>query len=133
MRVGGVAFGVVAVLLVMDRYAGFLLTLRLHLQDALGFTPLQAGLTFAAYATGFAAASLTWTRAGAATRDRLPVLGPLLMGTAVLALGLVAGGGGWPVTVTLPPLAAAGVSPAWGFSPLANRPTTLARPDQPPT
>jgi len=130
LRVGGVAFGVAAVLLVMGCYAGFLLTLTLHLQDALGFTPLQAGLTFAAYAIGFAVASLTWTRAGAATRDRLPVLGPLLMGAALLALGLVAGGGGWPVAVTLPLLAAAGVGHAWGFSPLANRLTTLARPDQ---
>jgi hypothetical protein len=76
LRVPGIAFGVVAVLLVMGCYAGFLLALTLHLQDALGFTPLQAGLTFAAYAGGFAVASLTWTRAGAATRDRLPVVGP---------------------------------------------------------
>ena len=52
------------------------------------------------------------------------------MGVALLALGLVAAGGGWPVAVTLPLLAAAGVGHAWAFSPLANRLTTLARPDQ---
>ncbi|MQA76567.1 MAG: MFS transporter, partial [Solirubrobacterales bacterium] len=66
----GVAAGVTAVLLVMGAYAGFLLSLTLHLQDGLGFTPLHAGLIFAAYASGFATASLTWTRAGAAARER---------------------------------------------------------------
>jgi MFS family permease len=130
LRLPGVVFGVLAVLLVMACYAGFLLSLTLHLQDTLGFTPLQAGLTFAAYAGGFAAASLTWTRAGTATRDRLPVAGPLLMGAALLAVGLMAGGGHWRAAVTLPLLCAGGVGHAWAYSPLANRLTTLVRPDQ---
>jgi drug/metabolite transporter superfamily protein YnfA len=82
------------VLLVMACYAGFLLALTLHLQEALRFTPLRAGLTFAAYAGGFAVASLTWTRAGTAARNRLPIAGPLLMGAALLGVGLVAARGG---------------------------------------
>lgn len=126
----GVATGVAAVALVMGSYAGFLLSLTLHLQNGLGFTPLQAGLIFAAYAGGFAAASLTWTRAGAAARDRLPVLGPLAMAAALLGVGLAAAGGGWPVALTTPLLFAGGLGHACGFSPLANRLTAAVRPDQ---
>src|SRR5439155_24153439 len=57
----GVAAGAAAVLLVMAAYAGFLLSLALHLQNGLGFSALHAGLVFAEYACGFAAASLAWT------------------------------------------------------------------------
>jgi MFS family permease len=126
----GVAAGVVTVLLVMSAYAGFLVSLTFHLQDGLGFTPLQAGLTFAAYACGFATASLTWTRAGEATRHRLPVLGPLAMGAPILAVGLLAAGGGWPVALIAPLLFAAGAGHACTFSPLAGRLTTVVQPAQ---
>jgi MFS family permease len=126
----GVAGGVAVVLLVMACYAGFLVSLTIHLQDGLGFTPLHAGLVFAIYATGFATASLTWTRAGAAARDRLPVAGPLAMGAGLLGVGLIGSGGGWPLGVIAPLLFAAGVGHAWGFSPLAARLTTAIRPEQ---
>ena len=107
--------------------------LMLYLQDALGLTPLQAGLTFAAYATGFAAASLTWTRAARPRATACQCCRPLLMGSRCSALGLVAASGGWPVAVTLPLLAAAGVGHARAFSPLANRPdhAGAARPGPP--
>jgi MFS family permease len=121
LRVPGVAAGVGAVVVVMGAYAGFLLALTLHLQDGLGFTPLRAGLTFAVYAAGFAAASLGWPRAGGAWRSRLPVLGPAIMGTALLAVGLIAARGGWPVAATAPLLFTAGVGHACSFSPLAHR------------
>jgi MFS family permease len=130
LRVEGIAAGVGAVLLVMACYAGFLLALTLHLQEALHFTPLRAGLTFAAYAGGFAVASLTWTRASAAARERLPIAGPLLMGAALLGVGLTAAGGGWPAALTTPLLFAGGVGHACAYSPLANRLTTLVRADQ---
>jgi MFS family permease len=126
----GVAAGVVAVTLVMAAYAGFLVSLTLHLQEGLGFSPLHSGLTFAAYACGFAAASLTWTRASAAVRDRLPVVGPLAMAAALLGVGLAAAGGGWPAAVTLPLLFAGGAGHACGFSPLANRMTDAVQPTQ---
>src|SRR5215211_4713450 len=73
LRIRGVAAGVGAVLLVMACYAGFLLALTLHLQEFLHFTPLRAGLTFAAYAGGFAVASLTWTHACPTRRNRGPI------------------------------------------------------------
>jgi MFS family permease len=99
----GVAAGIGAVALVMACYAGFLVSLTLHLQESLGFSPLAAGLIFAAYASGFATASLTWTRASATVRDRLPIAGPLVM-TALLAVGVIARGGGWSVALITPSL-----------------------------
>ena len=119
-----VAAGVGAVLLIMAAYDGFLLSLTLRLQGGLHFSPLHAGLIFAIYATGFATASLTWSRAPASLRDRLPVLGPLLMGGSLLAVGLIADGGGWPLTRVTPFLFAAGAGHAYGFSPLTNRLST---------
>ena len=121
LRAPKVAFGVIAVLLVMSCYAGFLVSLTLHLQSGLDFTPLDAGATFAIYAAGFATASLTWTRAGDATRARLPAPGPVAMGTALLSIGLIADAYGWSPALTAPLLFAAGFGQACAFSPLAAR------------
>jgi MFS family permease len=130
LRLPSVAAGVLAVLLVMGSYAGFLLSLTLHLKQGLGFSALHAGAVFAAYATGFATASLTWPRAGAALRDRLPVVGPLLMAAALLAVGLIARDGGWPAAPTAILLFAGGAGHACAFSPLANRLTAAVAPTQ---
>lgn len=127
LRTPRVAAGVIAVLLVMSCYAGFLVSLTLYLQAGLGFTPLHAGATFAIYAGGFATASLTWTRAGAATRRRLPIFGPFVMGTALLGIGLSVSGYQWSLTLTTPLLFAAGLGHAYGFSPLADRLAGAAR------
>ncbi len=130
LEIPRVGSGVVAVLLGMSCYAGFLLSLTLYLQNGLRFSPLQSGLIFAVYASGFATASLTWTRANAATRQRLPVLGPLVMGSALLAIGLLGDDGSWPLALTMPLLFAGGAGHACGFSPLANHLTTLVEPAQ---
>jgi MFS family permease len=126
----GVVPGVLAVLLIMACYSGFLLSLTLFLQTDLRFSPLRAGLVFAIYATGFAVACLTWSSASHPARARMPVVGPLLMGVALLAIGLLARHGGWPLAVAAPLLFAAGVGHAVGFSPLAHRLSTLVRPAQ---
>jgi MFS family permease len=125
MRQPGVAAGVVAVTVVMACYAGFLVSLTLHLQSGLRFSALAAGLIFTAYAAGFAVASLTWTCAGAAVRDRLPAVGALTMGVGMLGVGVVAAGGGWPAVVGTPLLFCAGAGNACAFSPLASRLTTV--------
>ena len=130
LKLPGVAAGVGAVALVMACYAGFLVSLTLHLQGNLGFSPLQAGLTFAAYASGFATASLTWTRAGATVRGRLPVTGPLVMAAVLLAVGLIARRGAWPVALMTPLLLCGGAAHACAFSPLAARLTTVVRAEQ---
>jgi MFS family permease len=124
----GVGAGVLAVLLIMACYSGFLISLTLYLQGALGFSPLHAGATFVIYASGFATASLTWTRAGAVHRDRLPTLGPLVLGAALLAVGLTSNHHHWQAWLSAPLLFAGGVGHAWGFSPLAARLTTAVQP-----
>jgi len=126
----GVAAGVGAVALVMACYAGFLVSLTLHLQGSLGFSALQAGLIFAAYASGFATASLTWTRAGATVRDRLPIAGALVMAAVLLGVGLIARRGGWPVAPMTALLLCGGAAHACAFSPLAARLTTVVRAEQ---
>jgi MFS family permease len=130
LRTRGMAAGVIAIALVMSCYAGFLLSLTLRLQDGLGFSALHAGLMFAIYAAGFATSSLTWTHVPAPARETLPIVGPLLMGAALLALGLSAGSGGWALAPTTPLMFAAGVGHAWGFSPLTNRLTASVRETQ---
>src|SRR5919198_334469 len=90
LRVPGGGAGIGAVLLVMSCYAGFLLSLTLHLQDGLRFSALHSGLVFAAYACGFAAASLSWGRVPPSAQPGLPVIGPLAMGAALLAVGVTA-------------------------------------------
>jgi MFS family permease len=130
LKLPGVAAGIGAVALVMACYTGFLVSLTLHLQEGLGFSPLEAGLIFAAYASGFATVSLTWTRAGATVRDRLPIAGPLVMATALMALGLIARGGHWPVALMTPLLVLGGAAHACAFSPLAARLTTVVRAGQ---
>jgi hypothetical protein len=126
----GVAAGIGAVALVMACYAGFLVSLTLHLQESLRFSPLEAGLIFVAYASGFATASLTWTRTGVTARDRLPIAGPPVMATALLAVGLIARGGHWPVGLMTPLLFIGGAAHASVFSPLAARLTTAVRAEQ---
>jgi MFS family permease len=127
LRAPRVASGVIAVLLVMSCYAGFLVSLTLHLQAGLGFTPLDAGATFAIYAAGFATASLTWTRVGEAARARLPTFGPVVMGAALLGVGLIADEHGWSPALTTPLLFAAGFGQACAFSPLAARLASAVR------
>ncbi|HEX8053746.1 MAG TPA: MFS transporter [Thermoleophilaceae bacterium] len=127
LRLPGVAAGVAAVLLIMASYSGFLISLTLHLQNSLGFSPFEAGLVFACYASGFGAASLAWTRLGAGVRRRLPIAGPLVMAAGVGAIGLIASGGAWPVLATAPVLVVAGVGHACGYSPLATWLTTAVR------
>jgi hypothetical protein len=125
--VPGIAAGVVAVAIVMGCYAGLLFSLTLHLQGGLGYSPLGAGVIFAAYASGFAAASLNWTRCPGLARERLPVVGPLVLAGALLALGLIASGDAWPLAPSSVLLFLAGGAHACAFSPLAARLTDAVR------
>jgi MFS family permease len=128
LGVPGVRPGVIAIWLVMGCYGGFLLAVTLYLQDALHYSPLHAGLIFAVYAAGFAIAGLGWTHVGGRARAWLSPGGPLAMGAALLAVGLLVRPGGWPAAPAVPLLLIAGAGHALGFSPLAHRLTTTIRP-----
>jgi MFS family permease len=122
LREPGVPAGLATVVAVMGSYAALLFSLTLHLQDELGYTPLRAGLAFAAYAIGFAAMSLGWRRLPAARW--LPVAGPAALGGAAVAIALLARGTAWPLVVE-PVLFVAGAGHAAGYGPVAAR--TVAR------
>jgi MFS family permease len=118
VRPEGVRPGLLACFLIMGCYTAYLFTLTLHLQGALGFGPLAAGLTFLPYPAGFATLSLGARRLPEPVRARLPVAGPLVFAGAIAALAVLAAGGDWPALAAVPLLYAAGAGHASGFSPL---------------
>lgn len=116
----GVRGGLAGILMLHAGYGGLLFTTALYLQHALGQSPLASGLTFAAYAAGFAAASLAWTRAPATWQPRLP---PTAFAAFAAATGLLAwltSTGSWPGPATAL-LALAGAAHGTGFGALAHR------------
>lgn len=70
----------------MSCYGGVLFTTAIYLQNTLHDSALRAGLTFAAYAAGFATASLTWARLPVALHARVPAAGFALISAATAAL-----------------------------------------------
>ncbi|MEV3853661.1 MFS transporter [Streptomyces sp. NPDC050095] len=80
----GFALGVPAAALFMAAYAGYLLTLAVHLQTGLGYSPLRSALTFTPGAVGFFLTSLAAPRI-------VPLLGKhvLTFGMVTAALGLL--------------------------------------------
>ena len=118
----GVRRGLVTVVGVMGSYAALLFSLTLHLQDDLGFTPLEAGLAFAPYAAGFATLSLTWRR--------LPPLGPA--GPLALGVGaLLVAGLEWSALSELL-LFIAGAGHAAGYGPVVAATVAGVKPEHAP-
>ncbi|WP_141577359.1 MFS transporter [Actinomadura sp. WMMA1423] len=124
-----VAPGLFAACAVMGAYTGLLFSLALYLQNELGFSPLQAGLTFIPYTAGFATAGLGWTRLPLRARTNLPVFGLLSFAVAASGLAFLTGDG-WPVLLSVPLLYTAGFGHAAGFSPLVDRITGAVGPGQ---
>jgi MFS family permease len=89
----GVRAGIVAIFLSMCTFGGFLFSLALHLQGALGYSPLRAGLFFIPGAAGFALSSLNWRRMPAAWHRPMIPLALLLAGLGYLGLALFESGG----------------------------------------
>lgn len=121
--------GLFAACAVMGAYTGFLFTLALYLQDVLGFSPLQAGLTFVPYTVGFAAAGIGWTRLPPRARRHLPTTGLLCFAAAASCLALLTEDG-WPALLSIPLLFGAGMGHATGFSPVVDRITNAVGPAQ---
>lgn len=113
----GVRPGLLACCLLNFAFAGILFTLTLHLQTALEYTPLQAGLMFVPMPIGFAAVSLTWTKLPARNQKSVPFIGLLTMAAAVGGLA-VAVQIGWPLPLAIAALMLAGAGMAAGFSAL---------------
>lgn len=129
LRPAGVKPGLAACWIIMGCYTVFLLTLTLHLQAALGYSPLRAGLAFVPYALGFGALSLSWSHYPQRLRDALPIAGPIAFAAGATALVLLHRDR-WDLTGTVPLLLLAGAGHAAGYSPLIARITSLVEPRQ---
>ncbi|WP_067545836.1 MFS transporter [Nocardia crassostreae] len=125
LRPPGVKPGLIACCLVMGCYSVFVLTLTLHLQSALGFSPLRAGSAFAPFAIGFGALSLTWTRYPQRVQRLLPTMGPIAFAAGSITLALILVRDQWHPLLATPLLLFAGAGHAAGYSPLIARLTTL--------
>jgi predicted MFS family arabinose efflux permease len=111
----GVAPGLLVVLATMAGYGGLLFSISQHLQVGLGFTPLAAGLTFAAYAAGFAAVSVRWSRLAPRVQRWLPTAGLLALAAADAVLATRLAASTWsPALVVLLALAGGGHAAAFG-------------------
>lgn len=122
-----VQLGMLACCIVMGCYTVFLLTLTLHLQSDLGFTPLRAGLAFVPYAIGFGALSLTWNLYPRRLQRALPIAGPLGYGIGLL-LVVVLFSEDWNAVGSIPLLLIAGAGHAAGYSPLISLITSRVGP-----
>jgi MFS family permease len=116
---GGVRAPLTGIFALMACYGGLLFTTALYLQRVVRESPLHSGLTFAAYAAGFAIASLTWTKLPTALHSRVPTLGFGLISAATAGIAL-ATRGGWPLYATAL-LAVAGAGHGAGFGALVRR------------
>jgi MFS family permease len=116
----GVRSGLTGIFALHASYGGLLLTTALFLQHALHRSALQSGLTFAAYAGGFAAASLTWTRLPAAWQPRLPAAAFAVFALVCGSLAALTWPAAWPWPATVL-LAVAGAAHGTGFDALVHR------------
>jgi MFS family permease len=120
----GVRAPLAGIFALMGCYGGLLFTSALFLQGELRESPLRSGVTFAAYAAGFAAASLTWSRLPGFVQPRIPATSFALLASCTATLAL-ATRGGWPWYATAL-LAAAGAAHGAGFGALVRQAAATA-------
>lgn len=115
----GVRSGLAGIFTLHASYGGLLFTTALYLQHALHDSPLQSGLTFAGYAAGFAAASVTWTRLPAAWQPQLPQAAFAVFAAASGLLAWLTSTAAWPWQATAV-LVIAGAAHGTGFDALVH-------------
>jgi len=116
----GVRGGLAGIFTLHGSYGGLVFTTALYLQHALRESPLASGLTFAAYAIGFATASVSWTRLPTGWQPRLPQAAFTLFAVACALLAWLTSTTTWPWQATAT-LFIAGVAHGTGFDALVHR------------
>jgi len=94
LRAPGMPAALIAIVLALAAYGGFLFSFTQHLQGGLRDTALQAGLTFVPLAAGFAISSLNWRRLPSRWHQLVIPAGCAIAATGYLVVGLLVGGGG---------------------------------------
>jgi MFS family permease len=94
LRAPGMPAALIAIVLALAAYGGFLFTFTQHLQGGLRDSALQAGLTFVPLAFGFALSSLNWRRLPARWHQLVIPAGCLIAAVGYLVTGLAIADGG---------------------------------------
>jgi len=94
LRAPGMPAALIAIVLALAAYGGFLFTFTQHLQGGLGDTALQAGLTFVPLAAGFALSSLNWRRLPARWHQLVIPAGCVIAAIGYLLVGITVASGG---------------------------------------
>ena len=94
LRAPGMPAALIAIVLALAAYGGFLFTFTQHLQGGLGDTALQAGLTFVPLAAGFALSSLNWRRLPARWHQLVIPAGCVIAAIGYMLVGITVAGGG---------------------------------------
>jgi EmrB/QacA subfamily drug resistance transporter len=94
LRAPGMPAALVAIVLAMAAYGGFLFTFTQHLQGGLHDSALQAGLTFVPLALGFALSSLNWRRLPTRFHQAVIPAGCLIAACGYLVTGFAVADGG---------------------------------------
>jgi MFS family permease len=94
LRAPGMPAALIAIVLALAAYGGFLFTFTQHLQGGLGDSALQAGLTFVPLAFGFALSSLNWRRLPVRWHQLVIPAGCLIAAAGYLVTGRAVADGG---------------------------------------
>jgi MFS family permease len=94
LRALGMPAALVAIVLALASYGGFLFTFTQHLQLGLRDSALQAGLTFVPMAIGFALASLNWRRLPVRWHELVIPVGCVIAVVGYSLTAIAASGGG---------------------------------------
>src|ERR1700722_357806 len=117
----GMKAGLGGLFATMAIFGGWLFSLALELQDALGESPLRAGLTFVPCGVAFAVVSLNWRRLPARYHEGLAMTGFVLTAAGLLWSGLLIRSGDAPGPWLYVALAVAGGGMAAAFGVLMTR------------
>jgi EmrB/QacA subfamily drug resistance transporter len=94
LRAPGMPATLVAIVLALAAYGGFLFTFTQHLQGGLHDSALQAGVTFVPLAAGFALSSLNWRRLPARWHQLVIPAGCVIAAAGYVVVGLTVADGG---------------------------------------
>ena len=114
----GMPAALVAIVLALAAYGGFLFTFTQHLQGGLHDSALEAGLTFVPLAIGFALSSLNWRRLPARFHQWVIPAGCVIAASGYLVTGLSVADGGTGGLVLPVALFVAGFGQGMAASPI---------------
>src|SRR5438552_2930202 len=128
----GMSAALIAIVLALAAYGGFLFTFTQHLQGGLHDTALQAGLTFVPLAAGFALSSLNWRRLPARWHQLVIPAGCVIAAIGYLVVGLVIADGGTGGTALLLALFIGGFGQGMAASPILTVALSKVAPEDAP-